>query len=121
MKTVSTLPSTRPGAFAPAAEVFKALGHPTRLMVVATLGQGERCVCDLTEFAGCDISTMSNHLAVLRSAGLVSAERRASRVFYRIARPCVLEVLRCLADPSPRACCPQKSSMHGPTTPGKRP
>lgn len=84
--------------------MFKALGHPTRLMVVATLGDGERCVCDLTDLAGCDMSTMSNHLAILKAAGVVSAERRASKVFYRIARPCVLDVILCLGDQASNAC-----------------
>ena len=106
MKRASTAASTCPETFAAAADVFKALGHPTRLMVVATLGKGERCVCDLTELAGCDMSTMSNHLSTLKSAGVVSAERRASKVFYRIARPCVLDVIRCLVDRAPNSCNP---------------
>jgi DNA-binding transcriptional ArsR family regulator len=106
MKKVSGATFTCPEALAAAAVVFKALGHPTRLMVVATLGKGERCVFDLAELVGCDMSTMSNHLSTLRSAGVVSAERRASKVFYRIARPCVLDVLRCLVDRDPSSCNP---------------
>lgn len=96
MKTATTSRRCCPSTFRAPAEVFKALGHPTRVMVVVALGKGERCVCELTELAGCDMSTMSNHLAVLKSAGVVSAERRASQVFYRVARPCVLDLLRCL-------------------------
>jgi ArsR family transcriptional regulator len=87
-----------PADFAAAAEVFKALAHATRAMVVAVLGRGERCVCELAEQAGCDMSTMSNHLTVLRHAGVVQSERRGSQVFYRLARPCVLDLLRCLGD-----------------------
>jgi DNA-binding transcriptional ArsR family regulator len=78
------------------AEVFKALGHPTRVLVVEVIGDGERCVRELTDRAGCDMSTMSNHLAVLRSAGILRSERRRSQVFYRVAKPCVLDFLRCL-------------------------
>ncbi|GAB4143290.1 MAG: hypothetical protein Fur0037_10830 [Planctomycetota bacterium] len=81
---------------AEAAEVFKALAHPTRVRAVASLERGERCVCDLAELAGCDMSTMSNHLTVLRHAGIVSSKRRGSQVFYSLARPCVLEFVRCL-------------------------
>jgi DNA-binding transcriptional ArsR family regulator len=76
--------------------VFRALGHPTRVMVVAAIGTGEQCVQALTDRAGCDMSTMSNHLTVLKHAGVVSSERRGSKVFYRVARPCVLDFVRCL-------------------------
>ena len=91
-----------PVSFKASAEVFKALGHPTRLMVVAALADGPRCVGDLTALAGCDASTMSNHLAVLKAAGVLGAERRASQVFYSVARPCVLDFVRCLGDGRPR-------------------
>ncbi|MBI5433384.1 MAG: winged helix-turn-helix transcriptional regulator [Planctomycetes bacterium] len=87
----------KPGSFTGAAEVFKALGHPTRTMVVAEIGDGERCVCELTELAGCDMSTMSNHLAVLKAAGVLRSERRGARVFYSVALGCVLELLSCVA------------------------
>lgn len=85
-----------PRTLAASAAVFRALGHPTRVMVVAAIGEGERCVQELTDRAGCDMSTMSNHLAVLRHAGVVSCERRGSNVFYRLAMPCVLDFVRCL-------------------------
>ncbi len=88
----------RPADFAAAAEVLKALAHPTRAMVVMAVADGERCVCELAERAGCDMSTMSNHLTVLRHAGVVQSQRRGSQVFYSLARPCVLELLRCLVD-----------------------
>jgi ArsR family transcriptional regulator len=65
-------------------------------MVVATIGSGERCVQELTDRAGCDMSTMSNHLTVLKHAGVVAGERRGSQVFYRVARACVLDFVRCL-------------------------
>lgn len=85
-----------PADFVAAAEVLKALAHATRAMVAVVLGQGERCVAELAELAGCDMSTMSNHLTVLRHAGVVRSERRGSQVFYQLARPCVLDMLRCL-------------------------
>lgn len=99
----------RPAEFAAAAEVLKALAHATRAMVVVALEDGERCVCDLAELAGCDMSTMSNHLAVLRHAGVVRSQRRGSQVFYALAKPCVLQLLRCLVDD-------RRSSRSGPST-----
>ena len=53
------------------AAVFKALGHPARLQVVTELADGERCVCDLVELTGLGWSTVSRHLSVLKSAGVI--------------------------------------------------
>jgi len=78
------------------AEVFKALGHPARLAMITALEQGEQCVCDLHEIVGGDLSTVSNHLAVLRNAGLVKSERRGTQVFYALRMRCILDVLRCV-------------------------
>src|ERR1700757_3539508 len=69
------------------AGVFKALSDPVRLRllsIVAGRANAEACVCDLTD--GFDLSqpTISHHLKVLREAGLLTSERRASWVYYRI-------------------------------------
>lgn len=81
-----------------AALVFKALGHPTRTLVVAALRDGERSVQELAARAACDISTMSAHLAVLRNAGVLESRKRGAQVFHSVARPCVLQFLDCLED-----------------------
>ena len=66
---------------------LKALSDPVRLRllsVVASHAGGEACVCDLS--AGIDLSqpTISHHLKVLRTAGLLESERRGSWVYYRV-------------------------------------
>ena len=68
------------------ADVFKALGHPTRLAIVDMLAEGERCVCELNDHIDADISTVSRHLAVLRNVGILSSEKRGNQVFYRLDR-----------------------------------
>jgi DNA-binding transcriptional ArsR family regulator len=78
------------------ARIIKALAHPTRLFIVDQLSQGERCVCELTEMVGADTSTVSKHLAVLRSAGIVRDDKRGLQVFYRLTMPCVLRFLGCV-------------------------
>lgn len=80
------------------ADVFKALGHASRLLIVDALIHGERCVTDLTQLIGCDTSTVSNHLSVLRNVGIVADERRGQQVFYRLAAPCVAKVFACLEE-----------------------
>jgi len=77
-------------------EVFKALGSPARLTLVRTLLDGERCVCDLVQAAGLGWSTTSKHLDVLRAAGIVSSDRRAQKIFYRLELDCVGHFIDCL-------------------------
>lgn len=77
------------------AEVLRALAHPTRLFLLDRLAEGERCVCELTDLVGADISTVSRHLARLRAAGIVGSEKRGNEVHYRLRMPCVLEFLGC--------------------------
>jgi ArsR family transcriptional regulator len=78
------------------AKVMKALAHPSRLFIVDELSRGERCVCELTEMIGADVSTVSKHLAVLRQAGLVLDERRGVQIFYRLRVPCILNFFGCV-------------------------
>ncbi|MBN2428914.1 MAG: winged helix-turn-helix transcriptional regulator [Deltaproteobacteria bacterium] len=78
------------------AKIFKALAHPSRVLIVEELADGERCVCDLTEKVGADISTVSKHLSVMKNAGLVLDEKRANQVFYRLRMPCILKFFDCV-------------------------
>jgi ArsR family transcriptional regulator len=78
------------------ARVFKALAHPTRLLLVERLFGVELCVSELMEGLQSDISTVSNHLSVLRNAGIVEDERRGTMVYYRLIMPCVVEMLGCV-------------------------
>ncbi len=76
------------------AAIGRALADPKRLCVVEVLASGERSVSELSREAACHIPNMSQHLAVLRSAGLVTARRDGSTVYYRLADARVLEAYR---------------------------
>ncbi len=78
------------------ARVLKAMAHPTRLYIVDVLSEGERCVHELTEMVGADMSTVSRHLSVLRAAGIVSDEKRGSEVYYSLRMACVLGFFDCV-------------------------
>ena len=80
------------------AKIMKALGHPTRLFIVDELSKKDRCVCELTEMIGADISTVSKHLSILRESGIVDYEKRGTQMNYRLAASCVLGFFRCLED-----------------------
>ncbi len=79
------------------AKIVKALAHPARLMIVDELSEHEeRCVCELTELVGSDMSTVSRHLAQLKTAGLVEDERRGQMVFYRLRVKCLAKFFDCI-------------------------
>ncbi len=78
------------------ARVIKAMAHPTRLFIVDELSRGERCVCELQAMIGADMSTVSKHLAVLKTAGIIGDQRRGAQVFYSLRVPCVLEFFGCV-------------------------
>lgn len=69
------------------AQGFKALGDPVRLRLLSLIGAhqgGEACVCDLTGAFDLTQPTISHHLKVLRTAGIISSERRGTWVYYRL-------------------------------------
>jgi ArsR family transcriptional regulator len=78
------------------ARVLKALAHPTRLFIVEVLSDGERCVHELTEMVGADMSTVSKHLSVLKSVGIVADDKRGSEVYYTLRMACVLGFFDCV-------------------------
>lgn len=78
------------------ARIIKALAHPTRLFIVEYLTEGERCVCELQQKVGSDMSTVSKHLALLKSAGIVADEKRGNMVFYSLRVPCILNFMSCV-------------------------
>ena len=78
------------------ANILKALGHPTRLWMAEKLADGEKCVCEIVEQVGVDISTISKHLLVMKNAGLVEDEKRGLNVFYKLVCPCISDLFTCL-------------------------
>ena len=75
------------------ADLLKALGQPTRLKILELLVGGERCVCEIFPAIGGEQSNVSKHLGFLRSQGIVIADRRGMRVFYRLAARKIAKLL----------------------------
>lgn len=74
-------------------EVFRALSEPTRLRLVLRLSHGESNVAGLVSALDLPQSTVSRHLAILRSADLVRCERRGTSMVYRLAGPHLRDLL----------------------------
>ena len=78
------------------ADILKAMAHPSRLMMIDALSKGERCVCELQELVGSDMSTVSKHLTVLKKAGIVDDRKVGLWVYYRLKVPCILNFFGCV-------------------------
>lgn len=77
------------------ARLFKALGNEARLVIVQNLLISELSVGELTELVGLDPSTVSKHLSVLRTSGLVDDRRDGNMVYYHVLTPCIANFFSC--------------------------
>jgi ArsR family transcriptional regulator len=75
------------------AEIFQALGHPTRVAIVEYLRYGETSVGRLCEKVGVEQANASQHLAVLRSKNIVDTRKHGNQIFYRLRNPIVGDML----------------------------
>jgi ArsR family transcriptional regulator len=80
-----------------ATRLLRALANERRLMILCQLTGGERSVGELLPLIGLSQSALSQHLAVLRSDGLVATRREGVSIRYRIADPAAAQVLATLA------------------------
>ena len=80
------------------ADVLKAMAAPTRLKILHSLHNGERCVSDILGSVGGSQANVSKHLSVLKRAGLVDCRREGLNVFYRIADPSVFTICNNVCD-----------------------
>jgi len=78
--------------------LLRALANETRLKIVDRLHESECNVGELVRVIGCDQSTVSKHLAILRGVGVVEDERRGNTVVYHLVTPCVVNFFACAAE-----------------------
>jgi DNA-binding transcriptional ArsR family regulator len=85
-----------PKRFEPVAEILKALGHPARLCIISGLIEEEDgCnVTNMQECLGIPQSTVSQHLSVLKSKGILEGRRRGNEICYFIADKRIKKLLR---------------------------
>jgi ArsR family transcriptional regulator len=75
------------------AEFFKTLGHPARIRVLELLSERERAVAEMLPEVGIEAAHLSQQLAVLRRANLVTSRKQGSTVYYALTSPRVAELL----------------------------
>lgn len=74
--------------------IYKALAHPIRLKIMKKLIWQSMCVCEMNEDVDFSQSNLSQHLKVLRDAGIVYCEKEGLRINYYIKDPRIIEILK---------------------------
>ena len=85
-----------PDVYGRRAEIFKALSHPTRLLIVGALNAGKRCVSELVDMVPGTQANTSKHLEVLRRVGIVKRRREGAKMMYELALPCTGQPMPCI-------------------------
>jgi ArsR family transcriptional regulator len=80
------------------AEILKALGHPTRVKIIKFLADGERCVKEIWQELGIPQPTVSQHINILKSAGIISFRKDGVKTCYRVEEPKAVEIIKLLSE-----------------------
>jgi len=78
----------------PISELLTTISAPARLEILLVIGAGEACVCHLEARLGYRQAYISQHLMALRQAGLLDSRRDGKYIFYNLARPELMDLLR---------------------------
>jgi ArsR family transcriptional regulator len=111
-----------PSADEQLSRIFRAVGTPARLQILAAIGSGEACVCHLEALLDLRQAYISQQLMEMRDADLVDTRRDGRYIFYRLTEPQLLDILFEIGklfgvpthemetllntDPLPQCCCP---------------
>lgn len=93
-----------------AASLLKSLAHPARLLVMCRLVEGEANVTELQALGDLSMSALSQHLAVLRDAGLVHTRRESQTIYYSLAESHATGVMNALHS---AYCAPRRAGKDG--------
>ena len=83
---------------AKASVIFRVLSHHVRLRIIELLMDDDLSVCDLAETIEMPQASISQHLNLLRTNGIVEGERRGQRVFYSVISPQAHAMIDCLRE-----------------------
>jgi ArsR family transcriptional regulator, arsenate/arsenite/antimonite-responsive transcriptional repressor len=94
------------------AQVAKAMGHPSRMLMLDALRQKELCVCELAGLVGADQSTVSRHLSILKQAGLIEDRKEGATVYHSLRIGCIEGFFQCLETVLTNTLERQQSAIH---------
>jgi len=74
-------------------DVFKALADPTRLKILECIKDGEKCICEVIPYTGKSQPNVSQHLKVLKIAGLVDERREGTRILLKASNKKIFDII----------------------------
>jgi DNA-binding transcriptional ArsR family regulator len=75
------------------ADIFKALADPTRLKILECIKDGEKCICEIIPFTKKSQPNVSQHLKVLRTAGLIEERKKGTYLFIKVSTTQIYNVI----------------------------
>jgi DNA-binding transcriptional ArsR family regulator len=79
------------------AKLFQVIGQPIRIQILLAIGDDEACVCHLEAVTGMRQAVISQHLMLLRKAGLVTPNRAGRNIYYRLKNPALVSMIKDIA------------------------
>jgi DNA-binding transcriptional ArsR family regulator len=75
-------------------DVFKALADPTRLKILECVKDGEKCICKIIPYTGKSQPNVSQHLKILRTAGLIEERKEGTYLFIKVSTKQIFNVIK---------------------------
>jgi len=73
--------------------IFKALADPTRLKILECIKNGEKCICEIIPDTGKSQPNVSQHLKVLKTAGIIDERKEGTKILIKISNPKIFDVI----------------------------
>lgn len=83
-------------------EVFKALGDTTRLKILECVRNGEKCICEIIPETGKSQPTVSQHLKILKTAGLLNERKDGTKIMISVAHQKIYEIIESVKKLNPQ-------------------
>jgi ArsR family transcriptional regulator len=74
-------------------EVFKALADPTRLKILESIENGERCICEIIPYTGKSQPNVSQHLKVMKHAGIINERKDGTRIMIKVSDSKIFKII----------------------------
>ena len=78
------------------ADIVKAMAHRTRLFIMQKINEKRYSVNDLRNMIGCDLSTVSKHINVLKKSGIIIGCKEGTSIYYSLKVPCIMNFMDCI-------------------------
>jgi DNA-binding transcriptional ArsR family regulator len=74
-------------------EIFKALADPTRLKILECIKNDEKCICEVIPYTGKSQPNVSQHLKVLKNAGIIEERKEGTRIMLKISNREIYKII----------------------------